>query len=128
MTKILLFDIDGTLCLTGGAGLRAMVRAFGETFAVTDPLMEVPMAGRTDAWIVAQLAAAHGISVRPEHLTQFRDIYLAQLPLEIEKPGPRKGVMPGIRPLLDALAPREDVYPALLTEISKRCPGEARAF
>jgi phosphoglycolate phosphatase-like HAD superfamily hydrolase len=115
MTKILLFDIDGTLCLTGGAGLRAMVRAFGETFAVTDPLMEVPMAGRTDAWIVAQLAAAHGFTLGPEHLAQFRDVYLAHLPLEIEKPGPRKGVMPGIRSLLDALAMRDDVYLALLT-------------
>ena len=115
MTNVLLFDIDGTLCLTGGAGLRAMVRAFADTFAVADPLTSVAMAGRTDAWIVAQLAAAHGISVGPAQLAQFRDIYLAHLPLEIEKPGPRKGVMPGIRPLLDALALREDVYLALLT-------------
>jgi phosphoglycolate phosphatase-like HAD superfamily hydrolase len=113
--KVLLFDIDGTLCLTGGAGLRAMVRAFAETFAVDYSAPSVPMAGRTDAWIVSQLAAAHGIRIEPPQLARFRDIYLEHLPLEIEKPGPRKGVMPGIRPLLDALAPRSDVYLALLT-------------
>ena len=115
MTKVLLFDIDGTLCLTGGAGLRAMTRAFADTFAVPDPMTSVVMAGRTDAWIVAQLGAAHGIDVEPAQLAQFRDTYLSHLPLEIEKPGPRKGVMPGIRPLLEALAPREDVHLALLT-------------
>ena len=115
MKKVLLFDIDGTLCLTGGAGLRSMQRAFAETFAITDPLTTVPMAGRTDAWILAQYAGEHGIALEPAHVARFRDIYLTLLPAEIDKPGPRKGVMPGIRPLLDALAPREDVYLALLT-------------
>jgi phosphoglycolate phosphatase-like HAD superfamily hydrolase len=35
--------------------------------------------------------------------------------MELEKPGARKGVMPGVRQLLDALARRDDVYIALLT-------------
>ena len=115
MTKVLLFDIDGTLCLTGGAGLRAMVRAFADVFAVADPLTDVPMAGRTDAWILAQLAAAHGIALAPPQRARFRDAYLTLLPREIDKPGPRKGVMPGVRDLLNALAPRDDVHLALLT-------------
>ena len=35
--------------------------------------------------------------------------------MELEKPGARKGVMPGVRELLDVLADRDDVYLALLT-------------
>src|SRR5262249_27148871 len=45
----------------------------------------------------------------------FRDTYLARLILELERPGPRKGVMPGVRRLLDALVDRDDVFLGLLT-------------
>src|SRR6185295_16757440 len=34
---------------------------------------------------------------------------------ELPRPGPRKGIMPGVRPLLDALASRDEAYLALLT-------------
>ena len=115
MTKLLLFDIDGTLVLTGGAGARAMIRAFGDVFGIYDGFDRVPMAGRTDAWIVAQITALHGIDCHPEGLRHFRESYLQYLPGEIRQPGPRKGIMPGVRDLLDALAPRDDVFLALLT-------------
>ena len=45
VTTVLLFDIDGTLVLTGGAGARAMTRAFEELFAVPDAFRDIPMAG-----------------------------------------------------------------------------------
>src|SRR5262245_38963111 len=92
-----------------------MVRAFTDVFGVPVDMSEIPMAGRTDAWILAQLAAAHGVPLDSSALARFRDAYLTQLPVEIEKPGPRKGVMPGVRPLLDVLAARDDVHLALLT-------------
>jgi phosphoglycolate phosphatase-like HAD superfamily hydrolase len=113
VTKIILFDIDGTLVLTGGAGLRAMSRAFEELFTVSDAFQGIPMFGRTDAGILFDAAATHGIST-PE-LARFRGVYLAHLATEVGKPGPRKGIMPGVRPLLDSLANRSDVYLALLT-------------
>ena len=48
---------------------------------------------------------------------------------EIEKPGPRKGVMPGVRELLDALAPHDEVYLALLTgNYEAGGAAEARVF
>ncbi len=56
MAKVILFDVDGTLVLTGGAGLRAMGLAFEELFGVSGALANVPMAGRTDSWILTQLA------------------------------------------------------------------------
>lgn len=111
--RVLLFDIDGTLVLSGGAGLRAMNRAFEELFAVPDAFSGVAMPGRTDAVILADAAAAHGVP--PADLERFPDVYVAHLAAEIEKPGPRKGVMPGVRELLDALAPRGEAYLALLT-------------
>lgn len=113
MIKVILFDIDGTLVLTGGAGVRAMQRAFEDLFAVPDAFRDIPMPGRTDSWILSDAAATHGVAA--EQLTRFRDVYLRHLTVEIGKPGPRKGVMPGVRPLLDALAPRDDVFLALLT-------------
>ncbi len=113
MARLLLFDIDGTLVLTGGAGVRAMTRAFDDLYGVGDAFAGVHMPGRTDAWILADAAAAHRIA--PEDLDRFVDVYVAHLTREIEAPGPRKGIMPGVRPLLDALADRDDVYLALLT-------------
>ena len=71
------------------------------------------MAGRTDTWILSNAAAAHGIL--PSALSPFQDAYLAHLERELEPPNPRKAVMPGIRPLLDTLASRDDTYLALLT-------------
>jgi phosphoglycolate phosphatase-like HAD superfamily hydrolase len=112
---LILFDIDGTLVLTGGAGGRAMSNAFEEIFGIREAFRGVPLAGRTDAWILRDGAAVHGISPDSPALARFRNAYLKHLVVEIEKPGPRKGVMPGIRPLLDALSARDDIYLALLT-------------
>jgi phosphoglycolate phosphatase-like HAD superfamily hydrolase len=99
--------------LTGGAGLRAMTRAFQQLYAVSDALRDIPFAGRTDTWILSQAAAAHGIPA--DRLEQFQATYLVHLERELSVPNPAKTVMPGVRPLLDALAARGDVYLALLT-------------
>lgn len=115
MMRVLLFDIDGTLVLTGGAGARAMQRAFEDVFCVSGGLDSIPMAGRTDAWIVAQIAAAHGLECREEDFLRFRDTYVRYLAVEIHLPGPRKGRLPGVGALLDRLATRDDAYLALLT-------------
>ena len=101
--------------LTGGAGQRAMARAFEEIFSVPNAFRDIPMPGRTDSWILSDAVVAHGVSSAAADLDRFRDVYLSHLRMEIELPGPRKGVMPGVRPLLDALAGRDDVYLALLT-------------
>src|SRR4051812_5029946 len=115
-STLILFDIDGTLVLTGGAGGRAMSRAFDEIFAIANAFTGVPMAGRTDAWILSDAAAAHGIPPDSPGLARFREVYLRHLAIELEQPGAsRKGVMPGVRALLEALSDRDDVCLALLT-------------
>ena len=90
-----------------------MTRAFADLFGVADAFAGIPMPGRTDSWILTDAAAVHGVAAT--ELSRFPSLYLTYLKTELEQPGPRKGVMPGVRPLLDALAPRSDVYLALLT-------------
>jgi phosphoglycolate phosphatase len=92
-----------------------MARAFEDLFAVGDAFRDIPMPGRTDKWIVSDAAAAHGISPDNPGLADFPGVYLEYLKRELEAPGRRKVIMPGVRELLDALADRDDVYLALLT-------------
>lgn len=90
-----------------------MARAFEDLYGVRDAFAGVPFNGRTDAWILSQAAARHGIDA--SLLPEFKSRYLEYLAEELHLPGPRKGVMPGIRDLLDALTSRDDVFLALLT-------------
>jgi phosphoglycolate phosphatase-like HAD superfamily hydrolase len=102
--------------LTGGAGARAMSLAFEDVLGIRDAFRGMPMAGRTDSWILADAALAHGVDAASPALARFRDVYLHHLAAEVEKPGTsRKAIMPGVRELLDALHRRPDVYLALLT-------------
>jgi len=102
--------------LTGGAGVRAMTIAFEELTGISDAFRGIPMAGRTDSWILADAAAAHAIPPGHPDLVRFPEVYVTHLVRQIEEPGSsRKGVMPGVRALLDALSGRPHVYLALLT-------------
>jgi len=93
-----------------------MSLAFEDVLGVRDAFQNLPMAGRTDSWILADAAAAHRISLEPALLERFEHAYMRRLRSEIDKPGDsRKGVMPGVLNLLDALADRGDVFLALLT-------------
>lgn len=116
MRKLVLFDIDGTLVLTGGAGLRAMNRALEETFGHANGLDDIPVAGRTDWAILAQAVKRIGRSLDGTVLAALEGRYIVNLAQEIEQPGTgRKGVMPGIREILGALDRRDDVVLGLLT-------------
>jgi phosphoglycolate phosphatase len=115
VSKIILFDIDGTLVLTGGAGVRGMARAFEQLFSVPNAFQTIDVPGRTDAWILSTALTLHRVPWEQADLTRFRDLYLGHLHEELQRPGPRKQTMPGVGLLLDALQRRDDVYLALLT-------------
>jgi phosphoglycolate phosphatase-like HAD superfamily hydrolase len=111
-----LFDIDGTLLLTGRAGVRAMERTFAEMFGVTDAFADVSTAGRTDSFLVSAAFTRAGLPDTPEQHERFRRAYIARLRDEIHHPGTgRKGVMPGVPALLGAAATRPGIHLALLT-------------
>jgi phosphoglycolate phosphatase len=114
--QLLLFDIDGTLVLTGGAGLRAMNRACEEVVGHDSALTGVTLAGRTDWIILDDVLKRHGLALDTRLLDELRRRYIDHLREEIELPGKGvKAIMPGIRELLDALQARPDVALGLLT-------------
>jgi phosphoglycolate phosphatase len=116
MTKLVLFDIDGTLVLTGGAGLRAMNRACESLVGHTRALEGIPVAGRTDRVILADVMARLERTLDDPLLEQLRDRYIIHLEEEIQHRGHGvKGVLPGVEPLLDTLASRPDVVLGLVT-------------
>jgi phosphoglycolate phosphatase len=92
-----------------------MSHAFEQVFSIPDAFQHIDMPGRTDSWILADALTLHGISCGAAVLARFRDVYVEYLGAELQRPGPPKRMMPGVRPLLDALQLRGDVYLALLT-------------
>ncbi len=116
MPTLLLFDIDGTLILTGGAGSRGMTRAFEAVFQVRNAFEGIAMPGRTDPQILADAFARAAITADEAAIGRFRDAYRFSLTDELTRTSAgRKLVMPGVAGLLDALRQRGDVFLALLT-------------
>lgn len=110
---VCLFDIDGTLIDTAGAGKCAMEGALREAFGITAPTHGIPYAGRTDRAIAEDLFRYHGLEVTPERWDYFRDIYLELLKTCLpEKSGI---VLPGIRQLIEHLVTQSQIVVGLLT-------------
>ena len=111
--QLWLFDIDGTLLLSGGAGQAAMLATLEHEFGVNEVQGDIPAAGRTDAAITADLFAAYGIDVDDKIRDRFRDRYITHLERVLpELPGV---LLPGVRPLLEELQADPHVRLGLLT-------------
>ena len=113
--KILLFDIDGTLMLSGGAGLRAMNQAFFDIYGIKEVFSGINLAGRTDTSIFRDAVKARHLPDTPAALQEFQKRYFACLPAELDNPAGDKKLMPGVAALLPALQQREQVFLGLLT-------------
>jgi len=112
---LLLFDIDGTLLFSGGAGKRALNRAFSELFGVGDAFADIPVAGRTDSLIFDHALERAKIETDQESKDDFFRRYFGYLKEEIVEPGPKKGLMPGVKNLLEEVQFRSNLVIALLT-------------
>src|SRR5436190_8669720 len=111
--RLLLFDIDGTLIHSGGAGVRALKCAFKERFGIDDDLHDVEIAGMTDSGIVVSILNKHNIPTTNENVSAFLDSYVHFLSLELPR---RKGkLLPGVLKLLERLKSRPHLVLALLT-------------
>jgi len=110
---ILLFDIDGTLVRTGGAGKTAMESGLREEFGLSTIQEAVEYSGRTDRAIGRDLLAIHGIDPTPANQIRLQNAYLARLPGALRTYGGK--VCPGIADLLAHLHPRAGVVLGLLT-------------
>jgi phosphoglycolate phosphatase-like HAD superfamily hydrolase len=111
--KLFLFDIDGTLLLTGRAGEHALRLALRDRFGVEDDLATISFAGSTDGAIARQMFESNAIPVTPENVADLFDGYIHHLALELPR---RDGqVLPGIVGLLEELHARPDCVLGLLT-------------
>ena len=113
--KLLLFDIDGTLLHSGGAGKDAMQRAFEQVYGEGDAFQGVQLMGRTDPSILREALERKGLAWRDAEADKFREYYFWFLEEELGKPRPGKMLCPGILPLLSALQEKRDMELGLLT-------------
>jgi phosphoglycolate phosphatase-like HAD superfamily hydrolase len=115
--KLLLFDIDGTLMLSGGAARRAMDRAFFELYGIDDAFGSVVPDGKTDPLIFREIVASHGLVIDDE-ITAFDTLakrYVVYLEDEMPR-ADRARLMPGAVTLLEHLSKLDgDVSLGLLT-------------
>jgi phosphoglycolate phosphatase-like HAD superfamily hydrolase len=110
---VCLFDIDGTLLSSGGAGQAAMEAALESTFGVTAPTEGISVAGRTDRAIVTDLMQFHDVEDSEANWSRFVDAYLVRLPHELAS---REGlILPGVEELLAELHCRKSLTMGLLT-------------
>jgi phosphoglycolate phosphatase-like HAD superfamily hydrolase len=109
-----LFDVDGTLLLTEGAGRRAISAALRERYGIEDDLSHIPMAGRTDPLIVADALRTHGLSPDGdgERAALWDAILVHMRRLMTPPPG---GLLPGAAGVLDAVGAEPGWVSALLT-------------
>jgi len=115
-STLVLFDVDGTLIQSGRAGVRGMNAAFLRLHGRASALDAVPIAGRTDRAIVADVLCTLGIEPTDEHVHRLRDAYFEDLRAEIVRPVTSpSGVLPGVVHLLDAFAALPHVHVGLLT-------------
>lgn len=115
--RLVLFDIDGTLLLSGGAGRRAIQAAMADLLPASPETEAVRFDGKTDPQIVSELLAAAGDPEpgHPGRIAAVLDRYVALLERELYNGGPPSEVMPGIPALLDALERESAVVLGLLT-------------
>jgi phosphoglycolate phosphatase-like HAD superfamily hydrolase len=115
MRKMLLFDIDGTLLYTGGAGRAAFERAFEELFGIPDAWGDTNPDGKTDPWIIDEIAGRIlDRSLQAEEYGELVRRYLLYFRSEI-KNSPRFRLMPGVPALLRALSTSEEFLVGVAT-------------
>lgn len=111
--RVYLFDIDGTLISSGGAGKAALEAALAAEFGRPPDLGGVTLGGRTDRGIARDVLEHHGLDASPAGIDRYLAAYLAHLPRTLrERPG---RVLPGIEPLLAELLAWSEAAVGLLT-------------
>lgn len=110
-----LFDIDGTILLTGGAGSRALNAAFAERYGIEGAMDGVSAGGKTDPIIIAEMYANHlGRAPTAAEIDQFLTDYIPRLQAELPRSRTFR-TMPAVHEALAFLDRQPGIQLALAT-------------
>jgi phosphoglycolate phosphatase-like HAD superfamily hydrolase len=117
--RLVLFDIDGTLIDSGGAGSRALDMAFEEVLSIKSAMDGIRMAGKTDLQIIRESLSRTDIPFSSDFMPRLKESYLRHLRIELKRAGtgglPPKSLNPGVTDLLDFLLSAQGIRVGLLT-------------
>jgi phosphoglycolate phosphatase len=111
--QLILWDIDGTILHSGGAGMKALHSALQAVFGVSGSFDGIDFAGRTDPWIMRRIFSRFGIEDTRENIASYVDGYIAALPGILANSSAH--VLPGVQEILASAAANPDVAQGLLT-------------
>ena len=125
--RLILFDIDGTLLWTDGAGRRAIRRALIDEMGTAGPIDKYRFDGKTDPQIVRELLtlAGHPEAEAEERIAAVCRRYVGHLTAELKQPPQNMRLLPGVRELLAALEPHETAGRALVGLLTGNLEGGA---
>ena len=117
--RLVLFDIDGTLILTGGAGMRAFYKALSQVFEIQVDSEVIRPDGKTDPLIAKEFLAHFGCEDRWNEKAKavLFQAYLGFLEQEMERAKANRSirVLPGVIDLLEHLSARPEFAVGLVT-------------
>ena len=99
--RLVLFDIDGTLIRTGGAGVRAFAKTFAAEFSLDQGVERIPFAGRTDPAIVREFFSLHAVQPSERNFQKFFASYVFWLDYFIDQL--HGEILPGVKQFISAL-------------------------
>ncbi|MCB1154208.1 MAG: HAD family hydrolase [Deltaproteobacteria bacterium] len=114
--KVILFDLDGTLMVSGGAGQKAINAVFADRYGIQDAFGDIVPHGMMDPVIFQQILDRFGITAedRDALLAELAEDYAERLE-PIMREHERARLMPGVVELLEALHGRDHVLVGLVT-------------
>lgn len=110
---LVLFDIDGTLIHSGGAGSRALNLALEDVTGIREGFRGVDFAGKTDLEIIREGLSKRGLPMDEELVGRIIDRYLIRLKEEVKRAEGR--MMPGVPDILKRLGKKRGIVLGLLT-------------